>query len=65
MTVKEIMKLLGGRSFVATLLNAPEGRINSWCSRDYISDWHRDKLIEIAKKQGKKLTEDDFPKREK
>jgi len=61
MTAKEIIKLLGGRSLVVDMLNSTVGRVNSWCARNYIPDWWRDTLLEIAAKQGKPLTADDFP----
>jgi len=75
MTAKEIIKMLGGRAFVANMTfkkiygRNPEGAeigkklpmVGQWCLRNYIPDWWRDTLLEIAAKQGRPLTADDFP----
>ena len=71
-TAREIVDMFQGSSTVAYMLGTKLGRyfshatVDSWVARSgYIPDVYWPLLIEIAKKQGKQLTADDFPKREK
>ena len=64
--VRDIVNMFGGSLMLSNMLNLPTSTVNSWVTRSgYIPDWHRNAILEIAKKQGKQLTADDFPKREK
>jgi len=67
-----IVEMFGGVNAVASLIGNSLGRyfspatVKSWVNRSgYIPDVYWPILIGIAKKQGKQLTVDDFPKREK
>jgi hypothetical protein len=61
MTVADIIELLGGRNAVASYTGWPYTTIDSW--KASIPEWRRGKLLEMAARQGKRLSTADFPEK--
>lgn len=62
MTVKDIIKSIGGVSYVCQTLKLKyKSVVYGWIERDKIPDWRIDAIIKIADEKGIKLPNDFYP----
>lgn len=64
-TVPDIIDALGGSAALARETGFPITTIESWKAAEFIPDWRRAPLLEVAKAKKVKLTERCFPPRPK
>lgn len=61
MTAVEIIHMLGGDTAIAEATGWPSRTINAWKPANFIPEWRRTKLIELAILKGLSLSTSDFP----
>ena len=62
-TASEIVDLLGGTGEVATACDCAPSSVTGWKDNNSIPRWRRKTLLQLAKRKGVELTEEDFPRR--
>lgn len=60
-TAKEIIEKLGKAREVAADLGVPLSTVTSWAQFNYIPDWRKPALLQLAGKKRVSLTADEFP----
>jgi len=63
LTAAEIIDRLGGSSKVSQETGFPVTTVHSWARSNSVPHWRRPPLIELAARNGWKLTAADFPDR--
>ncbi|QZP07796.1 carph-isopro domain-containing protein [Caenibius sp. WL] len=60
-TASDIINALGGSAELARGTGFPLTTIESWKTVNFIPEWRRPPILELARKKKQRITADDFP----
>lgn len=61
--VSDILETLGGYVVVAEATGIPATTVHSWQRKNFVPDWRRPALLDLAASKGARLRAGDFPAR--
>ena len=61
--VSDLIDRLGGRKAVSDATGIPYTTIQGWEVSDFVPEWRRPVLLDLAIKAGKSLSTDEFPQK--